>query len=116
MRSFVIGKVLEPELRGLKGGKQLVEFGILVGRESSVFAVWDSDEAFSYARTLRDGDCVIAVVNSALDDKGRLKAYVNRLAAAPEGLRESLLDLFRSAVPDNRVSIPEPPQVKKAGA
>lgn len=113
MRSFVVGKVLEPELRAT--AKQgLVEFGLLLGRESVVLTVWDSDKPYKFACGLRDGQRVICILNSAVDSKGRLRYYVNDIALSPDGLREDLLELFKLQEQPARVAIPEPP--KKAGA
>lgn len=94
MNSFAVGRVLEPEVQKTIKGKLFVNFGLLVGKSSVEFSVWEDSRAFALAAEIKDGDNIIVICNSAVDSKGRLHTYVNDMAVAPVGLRETLLKLF----------------------
>ncbi|RPF41873.1 hypothetical protein EDD70_2999 [Hydrogenoanaerobacterium saccharovorans] len=94
MKSFAIGKVIEPEVKRTQKGKNFVEFGLLVGKSSIVFSVWDDDNNYKKCTELTDGDNVCVIINPSVTDKGNLRFYVSNIVLAPEGLRETMLDLF----------------------
>lgn len=97
MTSFAIGKVVEPVSREvtIKGKKRMIfSLGLLVGRSCVPFDIFDDSPVFEKAAELQDGDSVIAVVGDSVDDKGKLRHYLNDIAEAPEGLRDQLRSLF----------------------
>lgn len=93
MTSFVIGRIVDPELRELKVKGQtrtIISLGILSGRTCSSFDVFDDAKIFDHLTTFKDGDMVLAVVGTGVDNNGRLRTYLNRIGECPEGLREQL--------------------------
>ncbi|WP_101911428.1 hypothetical protein [Marasmitruncus massiliensis] len=93
MTGFVIGKVLAPEVMKFKD-KQKLNFGLLSGKSSTLFDVWSDDKVFDRASALRDGDTIVAIVGTSVDDKGRLRNYFRDFAISPDGLREDIMSLF----------------------
>lgn len=97
MRSFVIGRLLEPEERCVdtKDGKRyLISTAVLSGRYAVPFDVWQDDDTFEKLRGLQDGDTVCAVVGDAVDGKGKARYYMNDVALCPEEIRDGLRSLF----------------------
>lgn len=97
MKSFLIGKSLEPEERMIdtKNGKRyLISTAILAGRSSVSFDVWQDDDTFEKIRGMEDGDVVCAVVGDGLDNKGRIRHYLNDIALCPDEIRDSFRALF----------------------
>lgn len=100
MTSFVIGKVVEPEVREItvKGKvRSICSLGLLVGRACVQFDVFDDAKNFDTVRSLNDGDVVLAVVGDSVGKDGRLRHYLNDVTESPEGLREQLRSLFVTA-------------------
>lgn len=96
MKSFVIGKVIEPEEKRTPKGKNYIEFGVLSGKSSVVFSVWEDDANWEKTSELSDGDTVCVIINPSVTEKGALRFYVSNIVVAPEGLRETMLDLFKT--------------------
>ena len=97
MAGFVIGTVLEPEtveMNTKQGVRLRVVFGLRVGRRATEYQVWDNDRTFDKALELRDGQSVCAIIGYAVDDRGRLKEYLNDVAECPPDLRVQFLKLF----------------------
>ena len=100
MTSFVIGKVVEPEVREItvKGKtRSICSLGLLVGRSCEQFDVFDDAKVFNNVCSLNEGDVVLAVVGDSIGKDGRLRHYLNNVAISPDGLREDLKSLFVSA-------------------
>lgn len=96
MTSFVIGRVVEPELRELKikgETRTICSFGVLSGRSCTSFDIFDDSKVFETASNLEDGDLVLCVVGTSVDNNGKLRCYLNRMGECPEGLREQLTSL-----------------------
>jgi len=97
MTSFLIGKVIDPELREVKVKDReatVFTFGLLSGRVSNVFSVWDEDKIFDDVSRLNDGDSVCAIVSDGLDSRGKVKYYLRRITLCEETLRGQLMSLF----------------------
>jgi len=100
MKSFLIGKIIEPEVRRVitkeKGEERYVcDFGLLSGRTCTEFQIWNDSKMFLKVSDYEDGDLVLAVVNSAVDEKGQFRFYLREIGACPEGLREELVSIIR---------------------
>ncbi len=96
MNSFVIGKVVEPEMREFVSKKtgelrRIFAFGVLSGRNCEAFDVFDNDKAFEKVQALKEGSTVVAVVGSSVDDEGKLRVYLNGVGPCPAELRSQLL-------------------------
>lgn len=98
MRSFMIGSVLEPEIRSIttkKGDREILTLAILSGRTAVSFDVWEDDRNFKKLTEYKNGDQVCVIVSDGLDDRGRIKHYLNDIAPCSDELREDFRSLFR---------------------
>lgn len=116
MKSFAVGMVIEPEMQTTQNGKQHVIFGFLVGKCSETFDVWEDNRCFAKAASLKEGDRLLLIVKGAVDKRNELRYYINDIADAPEGLRQSLLALFQPPVAQPTPQQPQPEQANKAKA
>lgn len=116
MNSFVAGTVIEPEVLKSKEGRTYVNFGFLVGKRSEDFTIWDDNRFFAKAASLKEGDRLLLIVKGAVDKRNELRYYINDIADAPEGLRQSLLALFQPPVAQPTPQQPQPEQANKAKA
>ena len=99
MRSYLIGKVVSPEIRTVevkKDFRRILTFGILVGRSVVAFDVWDDDKKYDRYVNYPEGFRVCAFVGDGLDDKGRIKYYLNDMVPCPDEFEESVRRLFSS--------------------
>lgn len=97
MTSFLIGEVLKPEITQVQTKNGLTRrfvMGLLSGRTSTTFSVWEGDNLFKDVATLEHGDVVCAIVGDGLDNTGKLRHYLNGIALCDEGFRDSLNALF----------------------
>lgn len=97
MRSFMLGSVLEPEVRTIstkKGDRDVLTLAILSGRTSVQFDVWEDDRNYRKFAEFSNGDYVCAIVSDGLDDRGRIKHYLNDMALCSSELREDFCALF----------------------
>ncbi len=103
MKGFAIGTVLEPECKKFDKGKEVVNFGLLVGKSSATHDVWKNEEGkgsnkvFDACSKLKNGDIVIVVFGSGLDKNGRLRDYINDIRLCPDALRKQLSAVFEDA-------------------
>lgn len=100
MTSFLIGRVVEPEIREIKVKatgqlRQVCVLGVLSGRTCNQFDIFDGTDVFEKASSLEDGDLVLCIVGVSVDNKGALRCYLNSIGECPEGLREELMSLVR---------------------
>lgn len=101
MAVCIVGKVLEPEAQEfkVKGEPKIkLTFGILSGRTSTIFSVWEGDRCFEAADRLNDGDLVIATVGYGVKE-GKLTTYLNRIAPCSDDLPMLLNSFFVKAEP-----------------
>lgn len=101
MRSYLIGKIVSPEIREVevkKGSRSIFTFGVLVGRSVVPFDVWDDDKNYQRYVDYPEGFRVCASVGDGLDDKGRIKYYLNDMVPCPDEFEESVRNLFSSKV------------------
>ena len=99
MTSFVIGRVVDPEVKNVKikgEQREVADFGLLVGKTCLTLSVFDDDEIFEKATMLEDGDIIVAHVSTAVnkDEKG-LRTFLRGFGECPEGLRETLRDIMK---------------------
>lgn len=100
MTSFVIGKVIEPEVREItvKGKtRSICSLGLLVGRSCVQFDIFDDSKIFGDVCHLKDGETVLAIVGDSVGKDGKLRHYLNNVTESPDGLREQLRGLFETA-------------------
>lgn len=98
MKSFVIGRVLEPEERTVRtkdGDRKCFSLAILSGRFATQFDVWDDSKIYDKLKGFYDGDEVCAVVGDGLDNRGKIKYYLNDIASCPSELRDEFRALFQ---------------------
>ena len=99
MRSYLIGKVVSPEIRTVevkKDSRRILTFGILVVRSVASFDVWDDDKNFDRYLDYPEGLRVFASIRDGLDDKGRIKYYLIHMVSCPDDFVESVCSLFSS--------------------
>lgn len=99
MTSFVIGRVVEPEVREItaKGQKRKVcSVGVLSGRNCNQFDIFDDSKVFEKVSKMKDGALVLAVVSASVDNRGQLRCYLNGIGDCPDGLRNQLISLAKS--------------------
>ncbi len=98
MKGFAIGTVLQPEHVSTGKGNEKINFGLLVGKSSTLHDVWRDEKGnnrvYDACAKLKDGDTVIVLFASAVDSKGRLREYINDVRLCPAELRKSLNDIF----------------------
>ena len=102
MKSFIIGKVIEPEIRTITvkatgERRSICSFGLLSGRRCENFDVWDGDAAYDKSAKFTEGDQVIAVVNTTVDKDGKFRCYLDTIAECPDHLRTELMEIVRSS-------------------
>lgn len=101
MKSFLIGTVLDPEVRHIKtkaGDKRdYIVFGILSGRSSIEFQVWDNDRAFDKVKQLGEGQIACVIVNDRVDEKGKIVYYIDDCAECPVEFQLELQSFFKEA-------------------
>lgn len=97
MTSFLIGKLLEPEVRRVKtkeGNREVTEFAILSGKYATQFSIWDDAKCYGKLQALKDGQAICAIVGDGLDNQGRVRHYVNDISICPDAFRSQLRALF----------------------
>lgn len=95
MQCFMVGQVLEPEV--VKGrDKSRVSFGLLSGKASTEFTVFEDDGCFAKAANCKAGQTVCAIVSPAVDKQGKLRMYLRDIAPVPADLRGQLVASFKS--------------------
>lgn len=108
MKTFAIGKVVDPAVRTTDSGKQIASFGLLVGQQSEAHQVFRNDEGkgsnkvFDFCSGLKDGDTIIVICGFGVSQKGQLRTYINDVRHCPPDLRKSLSAVFAEGKPDGK--------------
>lgn len=106
MNSFVIGRVVAPEITKTSKG-DVLRIGILVARQSLEFSVFEvasvdkttgefkRNPAFDRATKLKDGDNVACIVSPAVNKKGTdVVYYLRDIAPVDDSVSASLKSAF----------------------
>lgn len=107
MNTFIIGRVLSPEIQKTSKG-DVLRIGILVARQSiefSIFEIQSVDQttgefkrnpAFDRAAKLKDGDNAVCIVSAAVNKKGTDTTYYLRdIAPINPEISEQLKAAFK---------------------
>ncbi len=107
MNTFIIGRVLSPEIQKTSKG-DVLRIGVLVARQSIEFSIFEvasvdkdtgefkRNPAFDRAMKLKDGDSVACIVNAAVNKKGTDTVYYLRdIAPVNAEISEQLKAAFK---------------------
>lgn len=102
MKSFAIGKVIEPVVRSTDSGKQIASFGLLVGQDSERHDVFKNDPGkgsntvFDFCSGLKDGETVIVILGAGVKN-GFIRWYINDIRRCAPEVQKTLKGVFVDA-------------------
>lgn len=107
MNTFVIGRLISPEIQKTSKG-DVLRIGVLVARQSIEFSIFEissvdtttgefkRNPAFDRAINLKDGDNVVCIVSAAVNKKGTDTVYYLRdIAPVNPEISEQLKAAFK---------------------
>lgn len=104
MKSFIIGKIVEPYCYDSQNGKVLT-FGVLSGRNCQEFSVFEFNvhfqtgertinPYFAKVSSLAENDTVAVVVNCVVTKKNTLGIYLSDIAKITDSFRSDFKQFF----------------------